>query len=90
MLKKIVALVFCLTFLPSGAAMAGQVKALKVTVLSTMLADQGLGEWGYSALVEVSSFYPDPCKKSDNFIFAAGKESCFKVHNHIYKLNCTR
>ena len=34
-------------------ALAGQVKALKVTVLSTMLADQGLGEWGYSALVEV-------------------------------------
>jgi 7,8-dihydropterin-6-yl-methyl-4-(beta-D-ribofuranosyl)aminobenzene 5'-phosphate synthase len=31
-----------------------QVKALKITVLSTMLADgNALGEWGYSALVEV-------------------------------------
>jgi 7,8-dihydropterin-6-yl-methyl-4-(beta-D-ribofuranosyl)aminobenzene 5'-phosphate synthase len=52
-LKKIVATVFCLTFLGPCAALAGQVQTLKVTVLSTMLADQGLGEWGYSALVEV-------------------------------------
>jgi len=52
-LKKIAVLAFCLTFLAPCAALAGQVKALKVTVLSTMLADQGLGEWGYSALVEV-------------------------------------
>jgi 7,8-dihydropterin-6-yl-methyl-4-(beta-D-ribofuranosyl)aminobenzene 5'-phosphate synthase len=52
-LKKIVALVYCLTFLANGAAFASQVKALKITVLSTMLADRGLGEWGYSALVEV-------------------------------------
>jgi 7,8-dihydropterin-6-yl-methyl-4-(beta-D-ribofuranosyl)aminobenzene 5'-phosphate synthase len=29
-----------------------QVRALKVTILSTMLADQGIGEWGFSALVE--------------------------------------
>ena len=29
------------------------VKALKITVLSTMLADDGIGEWGYAALVEV-------------------------------------
>jgi 7,8-dihydropterin-6-yl-methyl-4-(beta-D-ribofuranosyl)aminobenzene 5'-phosphate synthase len=42
------------------AAMAGPawaadhvVHALKVTTLSTMLADVGVGEWGYSALVEV-------------------------------------
>jgi 7,8-dihydropterin-6-yl-methyl-4-(beta-D-ribofuranosyl)aminobenzene 5'-phosphate synthase len=51
--KKIVALVFCLIFLAPCAALAGKVKTLKVTVLSTMLADRGLGEWGYSALVEV-------------------------------------
>ncbi|MCG7539912.1 MBL fold metallo-hydrolase [Pseudoalteromonas sp. OF7H-1] len=30
-----------------------QVKALKITTLSTMLADSGIGEWGYAALVEV-------------------------------------
>ncbi len=29
-----------------------QVKTLKVTVLSTMLADSGFGEWGFAALVE--------------------------------------
>ena len=28
------------------------VKTLKVTVLSTMLADSGFGEWGFAALVE--------------------------------------
>jgi 7,8-dihydropterin-6-yl-methyl-4-(beta-D-ribofuranosyl)aminobenzene 5'-phosphate synthase len=52
-LKKIVAVAFCLTFLAPCAALAGQVRALKVTVLSTMLADRGFGEWGYAALVEV-------------------------------------
>src|SRR4051812_35414583 len=36
------------------AAARDQVKALKITILSTMLADgPGLGEWGFSALVEV-------------------------------------
>jgi 7,8-dihydropterin-6-yl-methyl-4-(beta-D-ribofuranosyl)aminobenzene 5'-phosphate synthase len=32
---------------------AGRVRALKIQVLSTMLADDGLGEWGFAALVEV-------------------------------------
>lgn len=30
-----------------------RVKSLNITVLSTMLADRGIGEWGYAALVEV-------------------------------------
>jgi len=29
------------------------VTSLKITILSTMLADQGMGEWGFSALVDV-------------------------------------
>lgn len=29
-----------------------QVKQLKITILSTMLADEGIGEWGFAALVE--------------------------------------
>ena len=29
-----------------------QVKNLKITILSTMLADRGIGEWGFAALVE--------------------------------------
>ena len=32
---------------------AHDVSSLKITTLSTMLANQGIGEWGYSALVEV-------------------------------------
>jgi 7,8-dihydropterin-6-yl-methyl-4-(beta-D-ribofuranosyl)aminobenzene 5'-phosphate synthase len=31
---------------------ARQVRQLKVTILSTMLADNGVGEWGFAALVE--------------------------------------
>jgi 7,8-dihydropterin-6-yl-methyl-4-(beta-D-ribofuranosyl)aminobenzene 5'-phosphate synthase len=62
-------LVFCLIFLAPCAALARQVKTLKVTVLSTMLADQGLGEWGYSALVEVDGrkfLFDMRCKISCN------------------------
>ena len=33
--------------------MANKVSRLKVTTLSTMLANRGIGEWGYAALVEV-------------------------------------
>ena len=29
-----------------------EVHALKITILSTMLADEGIGEWGFGALVE--------------------------------------
>jgi len=35
------------------AASSRRVQSLKITVLSTMLADDGIGEWGFSALVEV-------------------------------------
>jgi 7,8-dihydropterin-6-yl-methyl-4-(beta-D-ribofuranosyl)aminobenzene 5'-phosphate synthase len=51
-MKKIIASLFCLLFFFPGVACAGQVTAMKITVLSTMLADEGLGEWGYAALVE--------------------------------------
>src|ERR1700761_5984002 len=44
-------LTFTLTVLAVPCA-ASEVKALKVTVLSTMLADDGIGEWGFAALVE--------------------------------------
>jgi 7,8-dihydropterin-6-yl-methyl-4-(beta-D-ribofuranosyl)aminobenzene 5'-phosphate synthase len=36
---------------PSAKALA-EVRDLKVTILSTMLADDGIGEWGFAALVE--------------------------------------
>jgi len=35
-----------------AAASHGQVRALTITILSTMLADRGIGEWGFAALVE--------------------------------------
>src|SRR5277367_3737564 len=37
---------------PSPRPSHAQVHTLKVTILSTMLADEGIGEWGFSALVE--------------------------------------
>jgi 7,8-dihydropterin-6-yl-methyl-4-(beta-D-ribofuranosyl)aminobenzene 5'-phosphate synthase len=48
---------------PLGAAGASgtekkhhsQVHSLKVTILSTMLADDGVGEWGFAALVEADN-----------------------------------
>jgi 7,8-dihydropterin-6-yl-methyl-4-(beta-D-ribofuranosyl)aminobenzene 5'-phosphate synthase len=40
------------SLLSRSTAARPQVKTLKVTILSTMLADQGIGEWGFSALVE--------------------------------------
>lgn len=60
--------VVALTFIANGSARAQsqpssstatpsadsrpEVHALKVTILSTMLADDGIGEWGFAALVE--------------------------------------
>src|SRR5437867_6169159 len=42
---------------PAGEGQAHRASAVRVTVLSTMLAGdaryKGIGEWGYSALVEV-------------------------------------
>ena len=48
----LVCLLTCLR--PADAAGAAQepLHSLKITVFSTMLADQGIGEWGFSALVE--------------------------------------
>ena len=51
MKRLLIALLFLV--LAPMPALAAQVGKLKVTVLSTMMADQGIGEWGYAALVEV-------------------------------------
>jgi 7,8-dihydropterin-6-yl-methyl-4-(beta-D-ribofuranosyl)aminobenzene 5'-phosphate synthase len=37
---------------PAPAAPPSRVGALKIVILSTMLADAGIGEWGFAALVE--------------------------------------
>jgi 7,8-dihydropterin-6-yl-methyl-4-(beta-D-ribofuranosyl)aminobenzene 5'-phosphate synthase len=36
----------------SSAKAPAELQSLKVTILSTMLADEGIGEWGFAALVE--------------------------------------
>lgn len=51
-MKRLLIALAALLLIPQ-TALAAQVSALKVTVLSTMLAEPGLGEWGYAALVEV-------------------------------------
>jgi 7,8-dihydropterin-6-yl-methyl-4-(beta-D-ribofuranosyl)aminobenzene 5'-phosphate synthase len=52
-MRRLFIILGALLLLIPRAGMASEVKALKVTVLSTMLADAGFGEWGYAALVEV-------------------------------------
>jgi 7,8-dihydropterin-6-yl-methyl-4-(beta-D-ribofuranosyl)aminobenzene 5'-phosphate synthase len=37
---------------PPSTKAPAELHTLKVTILSTMLADEGIGEWGFSALVE--------------------------------------
>lgn len=37
---------------PAPAKTPAELQSLKVTILSTMLADEGIGEWGFAALVE--------------------------------------
>ena len=61
--KLAVLVAIALAFVPfsrDNEAIAGQsapeprrVKAIRVQILSTMLADAGIGEWGFAALVEV-------------------------------------
>jgi 7,8-dihydropterin-6-yl-methyl-4-(beta-D-ribofuranosyl)aminobenzene 5'-phosphate synthase len=37
---------------PNPAKAPAKLHSLKITILSTMLADEGIGEWGFAALVE--------------------------------------
>ncbi len=48
-MKKAAVLLLCATCL--SAQTARRIRAVHVVVLSTMLADSGIGEWGFSALV---------------------------------------
>lgn len=54
-IKRSATLALIAIWLPAvGAAAAAQIRELKVTILSTMLADDkgGVGEWGFAALIE--------------------------------------
>lgn len=53
-MKSLLWMVLCAAPLAAQLDPAYQVRSLRVEVLSTMLtADQGVGEWGFSAIVEV-------------------------------------
>ena len=51
-------LIFKNVFTPtnSSAQTNTQIKTLRMLVLSTMLADAGIGEWGFAALVEADGY----------------------------------
>ena len=57
-MHRLLRILSILLLLLAGAPIArsqsepGVVESLKVTILSTMLADDGIGEWGFAALVE--------------------------------------
>jgi 7,8-dihydropterin-6-yl-methyl-4-(beta-D-ribofuranosyl)aminobenzene 5'-phosphate synthase len=40
----------------TGAGPHAQIRALKVTILSTMLSEDNIGEWGFAALVEADGY----------------------------------
>lgn len=58
-MRRLMAVLLALAVMLGASANAAAAKdmplarAVQVTTLSTMLADEGLGEWGYAALVEV-------------------------------------
>ena len=70
----------------------GRVRAVKVVVLSTMLADAGIGEWGFAALVEADAHRilfdtgarPDTVLKNarELGIDLAGVHDVVLSHNH--------
>ncbi len=91
----------CSNFETSNSNFAKEVNAniepssvtnLKITTLSTMLANQGIGEWGYSALVEADGkkILFDTGRRSDTVLENAEElgidlsevEHVFLSHNH--------
>ena len=50
--RALLALIALVMALPAQAA-TSLAHRVTITTLSTMLADQGIGEWGYAALVDI-------------------------------------
>jgi 7,8-dihydropterin-6-yl-methyl-4-(beta-D-ribofuranosyl)aminobenzene 5'-phosphate synthase len=89
-------LVVCFSMLIVHGVSMGQqlsrVRQLKILVLSTMLAERGIGEWGFSALVEVdgkrilfdTGFYPDTVMKNarDLGVDLSNVSEVVISHNH--------
>src|SRR5262245_1927625 len=51
--SRVIVVLLAAVLLAAAPAARGPVRSLRITTLSTMLADDGIGEWGYAALVEV-------------------------------------
>ncbi|HMB61901.1 MAG TPA: MBL fold metallo-hydrolase [Eudoraea sp.] len=56
-MKKSILFIICAFLINELIAqdISHRIKDLKITILSTMLAQKGIGEWGFSALVEADS-----------------------------------
>lgn len=54
-MRKLQLFLFLFFIFSQALAQKHTVKRLKITILSTMLAQRGLGEWGFSALIEADS-----------------------------------
>ncbi|MTI38895.1 MBL fold metallo-hydrolase [Fulvivirga lutimaris] len=82
----------CAMAQPVSKSDAHKVSSLKVTTLSTMLANSGIGEWGYAALIEVDGkkLLFDTGSKHDTVLKNARDlgvdlsvvEDVFLSHNH--------
>jgi len=69
-----------------------KVNSLKITILSTMLTEQGVGEWGFAALVEADGhrILVDTGQRSDTVLLNAGTlnvdlskvQEVILTHNH--------
>lgn len=68
----LVAVLGTASLLGDGPAGPTPVWAAKITLLSTMLADRGVGEWGFSALVEADG---------KRLLFDTGAESDTVIRN---------
>ena len=87
-------LLFYTVFLPVLAAEGdrNEVANVKITLLSTMLAGPGIGEWGFSAVVEIDGYrllfdtghYPDTVLRNarELGIDLASIEDVILSHNH--------
>jgi 7,8-dihydropterin-6-yl-methyl-4-(beta-D-ribofuranosyl)aminobenzene 5'-phosphate synthase len=95
-LSPVVTLLVCLAMTDASIGAENddphRVGSLKITILSTMLAEQGIGEWGFAALVEADGHrilfdtgnYPDTVLRNAEAIGIdlADVEEVVLSHNH--------
>lgn len=93
-LCKMVLILACISFQVSAAQENDKhyVASVKLTILSTMLAGPGIGEWGFSAVVEVDGYrilfdtgnYPDTVLRNakELGVDLASIEEVILSHNH--------